>query len=65
MSLAAAAKISPEEFLATPDHKGFELVDGEMVELNVGLLSSRIAGVIYRKLDNYSEANRLGQVWPG
>ena len=45
MPVAVAEEIvSPEEFLALPDPAVFELVDGELLEKNVSLESSRVEG---------------------
>ncbi len=63
MSTAAAAKVTPEEYLAMPDRECFELVDGNLVELNVNVLSSRVGAIVVRKLDNYCDAHNLGWVW--
>ena len=35
----AVERLTPDEFFARPDHHHFELVDGELVEVHVSLLS--------------------------
>ncbi len=56
-------RLSPEEFLARPDHPHFELVDGQLVELHVSILSSRVGAIVARTLDNHCAANDLGWVF--
>jgi Uma2 family endonuclease len=63
MSTAAVkARYTPEDLLRMPDGNRYELVDGQLVELNVSIWSSYVAGVIYRILSLHCLANRLG--WP-
>ncbi len=63
MSIAEAKKqFTPEELLRIPDGNRFELVDGELVELNVGAQSSYVAGRIYRLVSNFNEEKPQG--WP-
>ena len=45
-AVAEKTLITPEEFLRMPDQKDFELIDGELVERNVSVLSSWIGGKI-------------------
>jgi Uma2 family endonuclease len=48
-----------------PDEgSGFELVDGELKELNVSKQSSRIAGRICTQFENYSVAHHPAWVFP-
>ena len=55
---------TPEDLLAMPDGKDYELVDGELVERNVSALSSWVAGQVFLRLGNHVMANALGTVWP-
>ena len=55
---------TPEDLLAMPDGKDYELVDGELVERNMSALSSWVAGQVYLRLGNHVMANDLGTVWP-
>ena len=59
----AVERLTPEEFLARPDHHHFELVDGELAEVHVSLLSSRVGMIVGRILDSYCTANDLGLVF--
>jgi hypothetical protein len=51
MSVAIATfgktQYTPEDLLALPDSKDYELVDGRLVERNMGALSSWIGGRIH------------------
>jgi Uma2 family endonuclease len=59
----AIDRLTPEEFFARPDHHQFELVDGELVEVHVSLLSSRVGMIVGRTLDVFCTANDLGLVF--
>lgn len=62
---AAPAAIRPDDLLRLPDRgRGFELVDGELRELNVSFLSSFVAGRVFSRLSNFVEAHNLGWVSP-
>jgi len=63
-TVAAEPKITPEEFLALPDKERFELVDGQLAEVNVSVLSSLVGGRVYYTLQNHFGLNDLGYVWP-
>ena len=63
--VTAKQEITPEQLLARSDANAFELVDGELVERNVCVLSSLVEGITYARLFAYSEANDSGPVWPG
>lgn len=65
MSTAASeTKIAPEAFLAMPDRDRFELVDEQLVEVNVSVLSSLVGGEVLAILRDHSRPNDLGFVWP-
>jgi Uma2 family endonuclease len=64
MSVAAPPRLTPEDLLALPDHKGYELVDGELVELKISEDSSWIAGEILILLGTYIRGKGLGWVYP-
>jgi len=55
---------TPEDLLAMPDAKDYELVDGELVGRNVSALSSWVGGEIYGRLRDHNRAHDLGTVWP-
>jgi Uma2 family endonuclease len=66
MSTATATKphYTPEDLLAMPDSKSYELVGGQLVERNMGAESSRVGGRLYSRLDRFCEEHNLGTVWP-
>src|SRR5262245_2969806 len=47
-----------------PDGDRYELVDGQLVESDMGAESSLIAGEVFRTLANFNEEARLGQPLP-
>lgn len=55
---------TPEELLEMPDLGRFELVDGRLVERNMGSESSQVGGRVFLRIGNYIEANSLGAVFP-
>jgi Uma2 family endonuclease len=55
---------TPEDLLRMPDGNRYELVDGQLVELNVSIWSSYVAGVIFQMLFAYCRQHRLGWVFP-
>src|SRR3954451_23925505 len=63
-AVATTTRITPEEFLSLPGRDLYELVDGQLVEVNVRVLSSWVAGEIHGLLRAPSRANDLGMVWP-
>jgi Uma2 family endonuclease len=65
MSTAVAQRIyTPEDLLALPDSVSYELVDGELVERNMGFESSVVGGRLFRLLANHCHSNNLGDVAP-
>jgi len=63
--LLQTPSFTPEDLLNMGDDgKGFELVDGRLVEINMSLLSCLVAGRLYGLLFVYCEANRLGWLLP-
>ncbi len=63
-AVATRTEITPKDLLRMPEEKDFELVDGELVERNMGAMSSWIGGQIARRLGDFAESNDLGWVWP-
>ena len=59
-----ARRYTPEELLALPDGKSYELVDGLLVERNMGAESSEIGGNLYFHLRLFCREHDLGIVWP-
>jgi Uma2 family endonuclease len=65
MSTVVAQRIyTPEDLLALPNSVSYELVDGELVERNMGFESSFVGGILFRLLANHCAANGLGMVLP-
>ncbi len=56
------ADITPEELLAMPDGGHYELIDGELRERNMSLLSRRVAVSLARRLDVHCDEHNLGWV---
>jgi Uma2 family endonuclease len=66
MSTAVATKThyTPEDLLAMPDGKSFELVGGQLVERNMGLESSWVGGRLLSRLDRFCEEHEVGWAFP-
>ena len=60
MSTVLEKTYTPEDLLALPDRKSYELVDGHLVERSVSLLSTFVAGRLHRFLDIFVDENQLG-----
>jgi Uma2 family endonuclease len=56
---------TPEDLLTMPDGARFELVDGELVERNLSVLSSMVEGLVYASLLIHARDTNSGLVWPG
>jgi Uma2 family endonuclease len=63
--LAAKPPYTPEDLLAMPDGDRYELIDGNLVERNVGSLASLIGGELFGLLRAHVKQHNLGWVWPG
>jgi Uma2 family endonuclease len=63
MSLAAT-HYTPEDLLAMPDGKRYELVGGQLVERKMGLESSWVGGRLHSRLDRHCEEHSIGWVLP-
>jgi Uma2 family endonuclease len=59
-----ARRYTPEDLLAMPDSKRYELVGGRLVERKMGAESSLVGGKLYSRLDPFCEGHDLGFVWP-
>ena len=57
------ARTTPEDLLAMPDGKSYELVNGHLVERHSGARSSRVGGRLSSRLDWFCEEHDLGMVW--
>jgi Uma2 family endonuclease len=64
MAATETRTYTPEDLLAMPEGKSFELVDGNLVERNMGAISSWVAGRIFARLEPFCEARNLGWAWP-
>jgi Uma2 family endonuclease len=62
MATATTVRHTPEDLLAITDRPMPELVDGELVEREMGQKSDAIAFRIGRWIGNHAEANNLGLV---
>jgi Uma2 family endonuclease len=64
MSTAVETKTqyTPEDLLAMPDGKSYELVGGQLVERNMGAESSWIGGRLLLRLGRFCEEHEVG--WP-
>lgn len=54
--------VTPEDLLAMPDGKDFELDDGELVERNMGWKASRIGSRVSHLLATYCDVHPVGWV---
>ena len=64
MSTIIEKTYTPEDLLAMPDAKSYELVDGHLVERNVSQLSSWVAGELFGDIRAFLKEKPLGWVWP-
>ncbi len=64
MSTVEAKTYTPEDLLAMPDGDRYELVNGELVEMNVSLLSSWVAGRLHKLVSVFNDEKDQGLVWP-
>jgi Uma2 family endonuclease len=64
MSTAVAFEIiTPEDLLAMPDSKSYELVGGQLLERHMGVMSSLVGTKLVIRLGSHCEQHALGQVW--
>lgn len=56
--------VTPEELLAMPDGKSFELVDGHLVERTVNAFSSWLGGELFGFVRDFCRTHKTGLVWP-
>ena len=59
----AADTITPEQFAALPNSQDYELVDGRLVERNMGNKASWVGSRLIARLVRHVEENRLGWVF--
>ncbi|MGE0599276.1 MAG: Uma2 family endonuclease [Dehalococcoidia bacterium] len=60
----SAELITAEEFLHMPENEGAELVDGRIVEVPMGSMSSWLGGYLFARVLSFALENRLGWVFP-
>jgi Uma2 family endonuclease len=63
-AIATKTTYTPEDLLAMPDEKNYELVDGHLVERKMSTLSSWVAGELHFQIRSYCRTNPLGWVLP-
>ena len=63
MSIVQTKPLTPADLLAVPDSNNYELVDGQLVEISVGVLSSLVEANLIALLGSYCKANQLGPVF--
>lgn len=62
--MATAAKLTPDEFAAMGDAaKGYDLVNGALVEIPMSKLSSAVAGELFGLLWAHTKATQSGRVF--
>ncbi len=60
---ATRTQYTIEEFLALPDHRNYELVDGELEEIKVSNLSVWVAGRVFTRLEAHCEKSGVGEAF--
>jgi Uma2 family endonuclease len=55
--------LTPEEFEWLPDHKGYELIDGQLREKAMGAESSEIQSEFHYLLRHWLRSNPLGRIY--
>src|SRR5687768_3238670 len=63
-AVTAERRYTPEDLLHMEDGSHYELVDGELVERNMSVWSSYVAGRIHYLLVKFCESRSLGWVLP-
>lgn len=63
-TVAQKVQYEPEDLLTMPDGDRFELIDGRLVERNMGKWSSYVAGNVHQRLKNHSDEHHVGWVYP-
>jgi Uma2 family endonuclease len=64
MSIGTPIRHAPEDLLSMSDGEDYELVDGQLVERDMSMESSWIAGKIHRLLGHFGEDIGLGWAFP-
>jgi hypothetical protein len=58
-AVATKTRYTPEDLLAMPDGKSYELVGGQLVERKTGVESSWVAGRLHSRLDRFCEERQI------
>jgi Uma2 family endonuclease len=61
--ITSTAPVTPEDLLDLPDAAGYELVDGKLVDRQMGLESSRISARIIFLIGVFLQNRRRGDVF--
>ena len=64
MGPVATTALAPDDLLKMSDGERFELVDGRLVERDLGSRSSHVGGFAFRRIANYCEEHGLGWAYP-
>jgi Uma2 family endonuclease len=64
MSTVSEQTYTPEDLLAMPDRKKYELVDGHLVERHMSVVSSWVGGQLHFELTLFLREHPLGWAWP-
>lgn len=65
MATVETNNYTPEDLLAMPDDgRSYELVDGNLVEVNVSALSNWVGGQLFRRVDDFATRTDQGLTWP-
>ncbi len=60
----AGRRFTPQDLLSLPEAICYELVDGELVERGMSMLSGWVSARLQRRLDEYCESKQLGWTFP-
>jgi Uma2 family endonuclease len=61
--VATQTQYTPEDLLAMPDGKSYELVGGQLVERNMGMESSRVSTRLVSRLEWFCEKKPVGSAF--
>jgi Uma2 family endonuclease len=63
-STATQTLYTPEDLLTMPDGDRYELVDGRLVEHDMGARASYVGGELFYRIQGHCRANNLGWAFP-
>lgn len=64
IAFAPVSDITPEQLLSMPEGDRFELIDGQLVERDMGAESAWIGGEIHSRLRDFAKKHNAGWVLP-